>query len=44
MSDGDTYWLCEECGETTNGPRRSKPCRCMREWRRAREDERRAKR
>lgn len=31
MSDGDTYWQCEDCGETTNGPHRSKPCRCARE-------------
>ena len=44
MTDGDTYWQCEECGETTNGPHRSKPCKCAREWKRDRQDEREANR
>ena len=26
--DGTTCWLCEECGEVTNGET-SMPCRCM---------------
>ena len=42
MADGKTYWICDDCGEVTNGAD-TKPCRCMREWRREREDERLAK-